>query len=196
MADPSKESEVRIVDRRWWARKEEPAEPEAPPAPKPTAGGDIEQQLAETREQLQAVLLEHRRATDEFEQARTRIRREVAREVERGQRMLLIEMLDVVDNLDRAIEAGAELSDGSSAETLLRGVELVRDQFMTKLAALDVYRLAAFGEVFDPLQHDAVSIAPAETPDQVGRVLAVVREGYLIRDEVLRPAAVVVGAQS
>ena len=105
-------------------------------------------------------------------------------------------MLDVVDNLDRAIDAGAEHADVSSADTLLRGIELVRDQFLAKLAALDVVRLEALGEAFDPLQHDAVSIAPAETPDQIGRVLAVAREGYLIRDEVLRPAAVIVGAQS
>lgn len=190
---------MRVIDRRWWARKEQPAEPEpaaAPPEPKPNGGEDLEQQLMQTREQLQAVLIEHRRATDEFEQARARIRREVARDVERGQRMILVEMLDVLDNLDRAIEAGREHVDGSSAETLLRGIELVRDQFLGKLAAMDVVRLEALGEMFDPLQHDAVSLAPADTADQIGQVVAVVREGYVIRDEILRPAAVIVGAQS
>lgn len=190
---------MRVIDRRWWARKEEPAESEPSEAPRehnPTGGDDLELQLMQTREQLQAVLLEHRRATDEFEQARTRLRREVARDVERGQRVILIDMLDVLDNLDRAIDAGREHDDGSSAaDTLLRGIELVRDQFLAKLAAMDVMRFDAVGEMFDPLQHDAVSLAPAETSEQVGLVLAVVREGYLIRDEILRPAAVIVGAQ-
>lgn len=190
---------MRVVDRRWWARKEQPAEPEPAEAPrerKSEGVENLEQQLMQTREQLQAVLIEHRRVTDEFEQARTRIRRDVARDVERGQRAILLEMLDVLDNLDRAIDAGREHADGGTADTLLRGVELVRDQFLGKLAAMDVVRLEALGEMFDPLQHDAVSIAPAETSEQVGQVIAVVREGYIIRDEILRPAAVIVGAQS
>ena len=192
---------MRVVDRRWWARTEPEAEKEAPRErkedlrePRSSGGEDLEDQLAQTRQQLQAVLVEHRRATDEFEQARARMRRDVALEIERGQRAVLVEMLDVIDNLDRAIDAAQQSDAEASADTLLRGVELVREQFLSKLAALNVVRLEALGTVFDPVQHDAVAVAPAEDPELVGRIVAIVREGYAIGDEVLRPAAVVVAS--
>jgi hypothetical protein len=74
------------VDRRWWARDEETPAADDPGFRKPTLVEDLERRLADTTEQLQAVLAEHRRAADEFEQVRLRIRRDVAREVERGRR--------------------------------------------------------------------------------------------------------------
>src|SRR5262249_8760263 len=133
----------------------------------------------------------HRRALEEFEQAKIRIRREVARDVERGKRAVVSELLEVLDNLDRAI-ASARESD-APADALLRGVELVRDQFLAKLEALGVRRIDALGEVFDASAHEAVSMAPVTDPEQDGRVIGVAREGYAVGDELLRPAAVIVG---
>ena len=75
---------------------------------------------------------------------------------------------------------------------IVRGVELVRDLFVAKLIALGVQRIAAAGEPFDATRHDAVSMAPAD-PHEDGIVVAVIREGYAMGDEVLRPASVVVG---
>ena len=181
------------MDRRWWAREETPAADD-PGFRKPTVVEDLERRLADTTEQLQAVLAEHRRAADEFEQARVRIRRDVAREVERGRRAVIVELLDVLDNLDRAIAAARATTNTDSSNTLLRGVELVREQFLTKLDALGVSRLDALGTQFDPQRHEAVSLAPAGDPSQAGQVVAVLREGYAIGDDVLRPASVVVGA--
>jgi molecular chaperone GrpE len=141
--------------------------------------------------QLQSVLADHRRALDEFEQIKLRMRRETAREVERARRGILAELLEVLDNVDRAIAAAREAP--ASADTLLRGVELVRDQFLAKLEALGVARIAAVGQPFDAVIHDAVSMAPVADASQDGIVVAVAKEGYAIGDELLRPAAVVVG---
>lgn len=182
------------MDRRWWARGEETPAADDPGFRKPTVVEDLERRLADTTEQLQAVLAEHRRAADEFEQVRLRIRRDVAREVERGRRAVIVELLDVLDNLDRAIAAARATSHTDSSETLLRGVELVREQFLARLDALGVSRLDALGARFDPQRHEAVSLAPAADPSQAGQVVAVLREGYAIGDDVLRPASVVVGA--
>jgi len=170
----SSDEPIRVVDRRWWARQESDtatAAPEPERDRKPSYVEDLERQLADKTTHLQAIAVEHRRALEEFEQAKLRIRREVVRDVERSKRAVVSDLLEVLDNLDRAIAAARE-SD-APAGTLLRGVELVRDQFLAKLEAL--------------------GMAPVSDPSQDGRVVAVAREGYAISDELLRPASVVVG---
>jgi len=142
------------------------------------------------------VLTEHRRSLEEFEQIKVRIRREVARDVERGRRALLNDMLEVLDNLERAIAAARDQTQSSAPEAVdkvTRGVELVRDQFLAKLASFGVTRLKTLGEAFDATRHDAVSMAPVQQPDQDGLVVGIVRDGYAIGEEILRPASVVVG---
>jgi molecular chaperone GrpE len=188
------EPQLRVVDRRWWARKEgdDPVEPSG--ARKPSYVEDLEKRLAEQAAQLQNYLTEHRRSLDEFEQVKSRIKREVAREVERGKRAVLVEMLEVIDNLDRAISAvrGTTGSDEVSAN-LIRGVELVRDQFLVKLGAFGVIRTESLGLEFDATRHEAVTTASVADLAQDGVVIAVLKEGYAIGDEILRPASVVVG---
>ena len=93
---------VRVVDRRWWARGDA-APSDDRPSRKPTVVEDLEQRLADSANQLQAYVADHRRSLEEFEQVKMRLRRDVSREVERGKRTVLVELLEVVDNLDRAI---------------------------------------------------------------------------------------------
>jgi molecular chaperone GrpE len=152
---------------------------------------DLEQQLAERAAQIQTHLTERRRMLEEFEQVKARLRRDTAREIERGTRSVITEMLDVVDNLDRAIAAAAQ--SPTSDQALLKGVQLVRDQFLAKLQGLGVTRVDALGQPFDAARHEAVSTAPVTDPAQDGNVVSVVREGYAIGDDLLRPATVVVG---
>ena len=191
-----KEPQMRVVDRRWWARSE-PNDDEGAEETrerKPTVVEELEQRVAEAQEQVQAVLAEHRRAAEEFEQVKVRLRRDAAREVERGRRSILVEMLEVADNLDRAIAAARGTSNTDASETLLRGVELVRDQFLAKLGTFGIQPVPALGEPFDPTLHEAVSMAPVADPSQDGLIVAIAKQGYTIGDELLRPASVVVGA--
>jgi len=182
------EPQVRVVDRRWWARTDAAEPGEDTTSRKPSYVEELERKLADQTTQLQTVLTDHRRALDEFEQARARIRRDTAREVERGKRAVIAELLEVLDNLDRAIAAGA-----STDSALLKGVELVRDQFFAKLQTFGVRRVEAIGQPFDAERHEAISTAPVDDPARDGTIVAVVREGYAIGDETLRPASVVVG---
>ena len=122
-----------------------------------------------------------------------RIRRDVAKEVERGKRAVLAELLEVLDNLDRAIAAGRDRADSASDGALLQGVQLVRDQFLAKLEGLGVARFEALGTPFDAVVHEAVSVQPVTDPAQNGVVVAVAREGYRLGEYLLRPASVVVG---
>jgi molecular chaperone GrpE len=188
---------MRVVDRRWWARKEGDESAEESGVRKPTYVEDLERRLAEAGAKLQTYAAEHRRSIDEFEQVKTRIRRDVAREVERGRRAVLVELLDVVDNLDRAIVAARTGGPGDpvnpALESLTRGVELVREHFLAKLTSFGVIRLDVLGEPFDASRHEAVTTTVVADPANDGLIVAVVKEGYAIGEEILRPASVVVG---
>jgi molecular chaperone GrpE len=72
-------------------------------------------------------------------------------------------------------------------------VELVRDQFLAKLQGLGVARLTVLGRPFDARHDEAVTTTPVDNPSEDGIIVAVIREGYTIGDDLLRPASVVVG---
>jgi molecular chaperone GrpE len=192
MADKEYEIPVKVVDRRWWANQDQkPAGDEgtATSSLKPTYVEELERQVADKDKQIQEYIAKYRQAASEFEEARLRLRREIARDIERGRREIIADLLEVLDNLDRALEAPKV---GASPEALLKGVELVRRQFLAKLEGLGVRRIEAEGQPFDPLLHEAVSAVPVADRTQDGQVVGVVRQGYRIHDDVLRPAAVAV----
>ena len=186
----SKEHEipVKVVDRRWWARGDD-ADPPGERSTKPTYVEELERQVAEKDRIAQEYIAKYRQAASEFEESRLRLRREISKDIERGRREILADLLEVVDNLDRAIEA-AERS--TSPEALLQGVEMVRRQFLSKLEGLGVRRIESAGVSFDPARHEAVSTVPAARAEDDGRIAGVVRHGYTIGDDVLRPASVAV----
>jgi molecular chaperone GrpE len=185
------EDELRVVDRRWWARADgELADQHAAPtSDKPAYVQELEQRLAANAEELRTTISRYRDANAEFEQARVRFRRDVAKEVERGKRAILADLLDVVDNLDRAIAAARATSPG---DALLSGIELVRAQFLGTLEGYGVKPIEASGQIFDPTVHEAATMVPVTDPGQDGRIVGVIRQGYAIGDEVLRPAVVAV----
>lgn len=188
----SKEQEipVKVVDRRWWARGEESAgAAEAERSTKPTYVEELERQLAEKDKTAQEYIAKYRQAASEFDESRLRLRREIAKDIERARREILEDLLEVLDNLDRAIDAAGK---AASPDALLQGVEMVRRQFLSKLESLGVKRIASEGAHFDPVRHEAVTTVPAASPEDEGRVVGVIRHGYTIGDDVLRPASVAV----
>jgi molecular chaperone GrpE len=190
MAD---ENPVKVVDRRWWARGDtnEAAASSETSSLKPTYVEELERKVAERDEQVQEYLSKYRQASQEFEQARARMRKELARDAERNRREVLVGLLEVLDNLDRAVEA-ARAAGTSASDPLLQGVDLVRQQFVAKLAGFGVTRIETADASFDPLLHEAVSVVPTDNPIDEGRIVGVVRSGYRIGDDVLRPALVAV----
>ncbi len=197
MSDSDKEHEipVKVVDRRWWANADAASSSSGSAATslKPTYVEELEQKVAEKDKQIQEYLTKYRQASSEFDEMRLRLRREISKDVERARRDVISELLEVLDNLERALEA-ARIS--TSGEMLLQGVDMVRRQFLSKLESLGVKPIDSVDARFDPALHEAVSTVPAATPEQDGKVIGVVRQGYRIGDEVLRPAAVAVAKSS
>lgn len=183
---------VKVVDRRWWANSETSGDREASGGAslKPTYVEELERQVAEKDRLVQEYIGKYRQASSEFEEARLRLRREIAKDVERARREVLAELLEVVDNLDRAVDAAGPTA---SIESVVQGIEMVRRQFIAKLEGLGVTRVDAAGQPFDPQLHEAVTTVPAASAEQDGVVLGIIRHGYRIGEDVLRPASVAVG---
>ena len=158
---------------------------------KPTYVEQLEQQVAEKDRIAQEYIAKYRQAASEFDEARLRLRREVSKDIERSRRDVIAEFLEVLDNLDRALDSARA---ASSADVLLQGVEMIHRQFLAKLEGLGVTRIESVSHVFDPRLHEAISRVPASSPDQDGVIVGVVRHGYRIGDDVLRPAAVAVAS--
>jgi molecular chaperone GrpE len=188
---------VKVVDRRWWARDADgDAQASAQGSSlKPTYVEELERTVAEKDQQVQEYLSKYRQAAQEFEDARARMRKELARDAERNRREVLVSLLDVLDNLDRAVES-ARQAGTSQDDPLLQGVDLVRRQFLAKLEGFGIRRIDTEGASFDPLLHEAVSAVPVDDENDEGRIVGVVRSGYRIGDEVLRPALVAVAKSS
>jgi molecular chaperone GrpE len=191
MADKEHEIPVKVVDRRWWAKQDagETGPGASSASLKPTYVEELERQVAEKDRTAQEYIAKYRQAAAEFDEARLRLRREISKDIERVRREVLGEMLDVLDNLDRALDSARQ---GTPAAALLQGVEMVHRQFVAKLEGLGVTRIHVEGQPFDPALHEAVTTIPAATPEQDGLVMGVIRHGYRIGDEVLRPASVAV----
>jgi len=181
-------SDLKVTDRRWWARGEEAPAAAEEPKLKPAYVEELEQKIAVKDLEIQQLIARYKSASEEFEQARARLRKEVTKDVERGRRSLITGFLEVLDNLDRALEAAGD----RASDPFVQGVSIVRQQFLSTLEGLGVTRIDPTGQAFDPARHEAVTSLAASAAVPSGTVAGVIRPGYLIGDEVLRPAQVAV----
>jgi len=112
--------------------------------------------------------------------------------VERTRRAMLTVILSVVDNIERALEYGGQ---SDAAASIVEGIRMTHRQILDLLANMGVRPFDTAGRLFDARYHEAVEVvAPTEHP--TGTVVAEVQRGYLIGDEVLRPARVRVAREA
>jgi molecular chaperone GrpE len=149
--------------------------------------------VAKQEQELQRANQRAEQAHAEIEAAGKRIANASAKELEQRTRKLLESLLPVVDDLDRGIAAAKHHVESAD---VVAGFELVRRNLLSRLAQLGVTHAPALGEKFDPQRHEAIALVPVTDPAQDGRVIDVLREGYLIGEDTLRPAGVAVGKRS
>ncbi|MCB0874256.1 MAG: nucleotide exchange factor GrpE [Actinobacteria bacterium] len=149
------------------------------------AGNDQSERLqAERDEYLDAL----QRLKAEFDNYRRRMERERVNQRSAAHHEVLVEVLPVLDNLERAVEA----LRAKDAE-LAGGVEMVRTQLAEVVGGRGLEEVDAHGAQFDPTVHEAVASVPSADADH-GTVIEVVQKGYRAGDEVVRAAKVVVSA--
>ena len=140
------------------------------------------QDIQRERDALQDRLL---RTAAEFDNYRKRVERERRELSEYAASELLIDLLPIVDNFERALQAPA----GGDVEGFRRGVELIHKQMLDLLRKRGVTPIEALGADFDPNVHQAVIHEPSDQYRE-GEVMQELQRGYKLGDRLLRPAMV------
>ena len=146
------------------------------------------ERLAALEADHQACLDKMLRARADLENTRRRHAAEITRAREAGIDAVVLPMLAVYDDLERAIQA-AESGDPAS---IVPGVRSVRDSLERSLERIDVVRVGDVGEAFDPGHHEALAVVPAGEGREPGVIAEVYEAGFVRGDRLVRPARVVV----
>ncbi|MCC7020671.1 MAG: nucleotide exchange factor GrpE [Ardenticatenales bacterium] len=153
----------------------------------PDLADDFVRELAEARRTADENHDQYLRALAEMQNIKRRNEERLKTIVEQQRRDLLLRFLDVADNLERALA-----NAGAGGEALVAGVDATYRDLERLLEREGVERVAADGAPFDPMIHEATGVVPVAGLE-AEQVVAVERNGYTVRGELLRPARVVVG---
>jgi molecular chaperone GrpE (heat shock protein) len=133
------------------------------------------------------------RALRDLESAEARVERNAQRVYDDARAKLVIELLPVLDNLDRTIEAATKRGEDRA---LIQGTQMVRAQLETVLIRYGAERVdptLGADRRFDPTIHEAVALTPVTDPALHGTVIHQAEPGYRFAGKLLRPAKVTVG---
>ena len=147
---------------------------------------ELQQALAEKTERFKELNDKYLRLAAEFDNYKRLIQRDQRDQIRFGNEELLKDLLPVVDNLERAIEASR---NGGSSDVLIQGVDLTLKQLTGALTRFHVIPVETVGQLFNPATHQAVtSIASEKVPER--HVVDEFQRGYLLHDRILRAATV------
>jgi molecular chaperone GrpE len=190
------EEPIRVTDRRFWAQDQSAATEavEESYSFKPAYVEELEKKLADSKRNLDEVMAsyrEHKAETAaETQRIRERIQNEYNRRFLQARMEVVNRFIDILENFDRALVAA---HSRPAFETLLEGVQLIRNQFLLTLAELGVSELEVQGKQFDPEIAEAVGTVDVSHSEQDQQVLEVVGKGYTLDQALVRPAKVRVG---
>jgi molecular chaperone GrpE len=184
------QEEEPIVDKRAASRMPDDAakaeEAQAETHEKKRGSKDGAAELAAEREKAETYYRNWQRSAADFINYKRRIEQERGESARFAGAALVINLLPVYDDLDRAVST---VDANLAGLNWVQGVMAIHKKFSQLLQAMGVTEVAAAGEQFDPALHEAISSQSG--PE--GKVLHVVQKGYALSDKVIRPAMVIVG---
>ena len=149
-----------------------------------------EEKIARLEAELDKEKKEYVFLLAEFDNFRKRTLREKQELIKNGAEKAMLELLPVIDDMERALQA---IDEGGDIDSLKEGVTLIHNKFMKYLESQQVKPMNSTGEDVDSEVFEAVTMFPAPDESQRGKVIDTVLKGYMINDKVLRHAKVVVG---
>jgi molecular chaperone GrpE len=184
------------VDRAETAQAEAARSQASPHSKQEPAAESKKSSSSESVEQLRAELDRCKDQSLRCQAELENYRKRAAREMDEHRRYanigLIRELLPVLDNIQRAIEAAEKSTDGSG---LLDGVKLVAQQLQGVLEQHHCVKIEALGAAFDPHLHHAILQQPsAEHP--ANTIIIVTQDGYKLHDRVVRPSQVIVSTNT
>jgi molecular chaperone GrpE len=150
---------------------------------------ELEERLAKAEQERDEYLADLQRVAADFENYRKRVARDQQNLVARAHERLVKELLPVLDDLERALEAATEHEEAKLEE----GVRLVHRELKEALAKEGLVEIETNGK-FDPHKHEALLTQPSKEDE--GAIIEVLQKGYRLGDRVLRPARVVISQGS
>lgn len=180
------ESDERIVDKRAASRMADGEQAAAAESAEGSTAEDGRSELEIEREKAETYYRNWQRAAADFANYKRRVEQERNEGTRLANAALVINLLPVFDDLDRAVDSvDAQLA----GLNWVQGIVNIHQKFQRLLEAMGVTEVDASGAEFDPSQHEAVGRQPGEE----GKVLHVVQKGYALSGKVIRPAMVIVG---
>ena len=149
-----------------------------------------EDKIAELGEKLQDIQDKHLRLQAEFDNFRRRTIKEKADLIKSGGETVLVNILPVIDDFERALDSLKEVSDDDAGK---QGTVLIYNKFQEFLKQNNVKEIEAMNEDFDVEFHEALTKIPAPEEKLKGKVVDVIQKGYCLNERVIRFAKVVIG---
>ncbi|MEX0973384.1 MAG: nucleotide exchange factor GrpE [Solirubrobacterales bacterium] len=165
--------------------------PETPSTTPPTGDEQVEQDLDALLKERDDYLDLAKRTKADFENYRKRMSADVLAATGRGKAEVLRDVLPVLDDLERALQAAGLDPEGDSDDGLAHGVLLVFRSLREALSRHGIEAVDPKGEKFDPNLHEALSAQPADGVES-GVVVETMQKGYRLGEQLIRPARVVV----
>ena len=151
---------------------------------------ECEIQLNQVKEELEEAKDKYLRLQAEFDNFRKRTLKEKMELLKSGGESVLQNILPVVDDLNRAMNALGEIPDDNP---LKLGITLICNKFNDFLKQNGVQEIDALGKEFDTDLHEAITKIPAPEEILKGKVVDVIQKGYLLNDKIMRFSKVVIG---
>ena len=129
------------------------------------------------------------RLYSEFENYRKRVTQEKIDLINTASEKVIVNLLPVIDDYERAIAANEKVDDINSIKD---GFTLIYNKLLQLLKRFDVKEIDAIGKDFDTDFHEAVTRFPAQKEEDKGKVIDVTEKGYMLKDKVIRFSKVVV----
>ncbi len=152
---------------------------------------ELRNALEREKERAEGYLERLMRLQAEFENYRKRIDREREEHIRMASERVVSSLIDVSENLERAVDAAEKARGRKAVKSLLEGVKMTLGQLNEVLAREGLTRIEAVGKPFDPRFHEAVTrVESDEHPENV--VVQEFMRGYMLNSRVIRPAKVAV----
>ncbi len=146
--------------------------------------------IAKLNSELQEQKDKYIRLMAEFENYKRRTAKERMELIQTAGKDIIVSLLDVLDDMDRAEN---QLNSSSDIEQIKAGIKLVFNKLRTNLQQKGLKAMDSVQQDFDVEKHEAITEIPSPTPDHTGKVLDEVQKGYYLNDKIIRFAKVVVG---
>lgn len=146
--------------------------------------------LKEAEEKYSALNDKYLRLYSDFDNHRRRSAKEKIELLDRAGSDIVLEMLSVIDDFERAIKNNETVED---IESLKEGFQLIYNKLFKTLENKGLKPMDSIGTDFDTDLHEAITNIPAPSEDMKGKVVDVAEKGYLLRDKVIRYAKVIIG---